>query len=186
MIYFTRHLFLFFFILTLAACQPKTRFDRLTASQTGIDFANTITETDSMNVLECEYIYNGGGVGVGGFNGDGFQDVFFAGNQVSSKLYLNKGNADNGPFSFTDTTQSAGVVTRNWCTGVAVEDINQDGRLDIYVSTIDPDRTKAVPNLLFMNMVDTPLPKGAGILGLPPQRVCMPSELTRYALPLYS
>ena len=142
----------FFLLLSLAACQPKTRFVRLSASQTGIDFANTITETDSMNVLEFEYIYNGGGVGVGDFNGDGFQDVFFAGNQVSGKLYLNKGKASNGAFSFADITKQAGVETRDWCTGVAVEDINQDGRLDIYVSTIHPDRTKSVPNLLFMNM----------------------------------
>lgn len=142
----------FLFLITLAACQPKTRFVRLSADQTGIDFANTVTETDSINVLEFEYIYNGGGVGVGDFNGDGFQDVFFAGNQVSSKLYLNEGKASDGAFSFTDITKQAGVETHDWCTGVAVEDINQDGRLDIYVSTIHPDRTKAVPNRLFMNM----------------------------------
>ena len=41
--------------------------------------------------------------------------------------------------------------TTYWCTGVAVADINQDGRQDIYVSTIHPDRNQAVPNLLFIN-----------------------------------
>ncbi|GAB3039524.1 VCBS repeat-containing protein [Spirosoma pulveris] len=122
------------------------RFERLTASRTGIDFSNTITESDSLNVLEFEYLYNGGGVGVGDFNGDGQQDVFFAGNQVSSRMYLNKGN-----FKFEDVTDSAGVSTTYWCTGVAVADINQDGRQDIYVSTIHPNRNKAVPNLLFLN-----------------------------------
>ncbi|MCX6213455.1 MAG: VCBS repeat-containing protein [Spirosoma sp.] len=122
------------------------RFERLTARETGIDFANTITESDSLNVLEFEYLYNGGGVGVGDFNGDGQQDVFFAGNQVSSRLYLNKGD-----FKFEDVTDSAGVDTNYWCTGVAVADINQDGRQDIYVSTIHPNRNKAVPNLLFLN-----------------------------------
>ena len=134
-------------LLALASCTSKPkRFERLTASQTGIDFANTITESDSLNVLEFEYIYNGGGVGVGDFNGDGLQDVFFAGNQVSSRLYLNKGN-----FKFEDITIPAGVSTKFWCTGVAVADIDQDGRQDIYVSTIHPNRNQSVPNLLFLN-----------------------------------
>jgi hypothetical protein len=141
--------FLFFLTLAtgLAACQSKnSRFERLSADQTGIRFANTITESDSLNVLEFEYIYNGGGVGVGDFNGDGKPDVFFAGNQVTSRLYLNKGD-----FTFDDITKQAGLTTRTWCTGVAVVDINQDGRQDIYVSTIHPDRNKSVPNLLFIN-----------------------------------
>ncbi|UHG91522.1 VCBS repeat-containing protein [Spirosoma oryzicola] len=135
-------------VVTLAGCTRQTpRFERLDANQTGIDFANTITESDSLNVLEFEYIYNGGGVGVGDFNGDGLSDVFFAGNQVSSKLYLNKGN-----FKFEDITKQAGVGTTSWCTGVAVADINQDGRQDIYVSTVHPNRDRAVPNLLFLNL----------------------------------
>lgn len=134
-------------LLTLVSCTHRpVRFERLTASQTGIDFANTITESDSLNVLEFEYIYNGGGVGIGDFNGDGLQDVFFAGNQVSSRLYLNRGN-----FKFDDITIPAGVSTKFWCTGVAVTDINQDGRQDIYLSTIHPNRNQAVPNLLFLN-----------------------------------
>jgi hypothetical protein len=131
----------------LAGCTHRpTQFERLTADQTGVDFSNTITESDSLNVLEFEYIYNGGGVGVGDFNGDGQSDIFFAGNQVSSRLYLNKGN-----FNFQDVTQPASVSTHSWCTGVAIADINQDGKQDIYVSTIHPNRDKSVPNLLFIN-----------------------------------
>ncbi|GAB2572274.1 VCBS repeat-containing protein [Spirosoma areae] len=134
------------FLILVGCTHHPTRFERLTADQTGIDFANTITQSDSLNVLEFEYLYNGGGVGVGDFNGDGQQDIFLAGNQVSSRLYLN-----NGGFTFRDVTDSAGVRTNFWCTGVAVADINQDGRQDIYVSTIHPDRNRAVPNLLFIN-----------------------------------
>ncbi|WP_080238071.1 VCBS repeat-containing protein [Spirosoma rigui] len=131
----------------LAACKStSSRFERVPADRTGIRFANTITESDSLNVLEFEYLYNGGGVGVGDFNGDGKPDVFFAGNQVSSQLYINQGD-----FRFNDVTKQAGVATRTWCTGVAVTDINQDGRQDIYVSTIHPDRNRSVPNLLFIN-----------------------------------
>ncbi len=121
-------------------------FTLIDSDHSGIHFENTITETDSMNALRFEYIYNGGGVGVGDFNGDDLPDIFFAGNIVSSKLYLNKGN-----FSFEDVTKIAKVNTNYWCTGVAVNDFNQDGWMDIYVSTVHPDPKKTSPNLLFLN-----------------------------------
>ena len=122
-------------------------FELLPAKQTNITFNNQLIETDSFNVLTFEYIYNGAGVGVGDVNNDGFTDIFFAGNMVSSKLYLNRGD-----FKFEDVTEKALVSTSLWCTGVAMIDINQDGLLDVYVSTIQPHTDKPpVPNLLFLN-----------------------------------
>ncbi len=137
------------FSLSIWSCQqnkPETLFKQLPASQTRITFANQITESDTFNALTFEYIYNGGGVGVGDVNNDGLTDVFFAGNMVSSRLYLNK-----GAFHFEDISQKAGVETTQWCTGVAMVDINQDGWLDIYVSTSHPPKQKATPNLFFLN-----------------------------------
>ncbi|GAB4019926.1 VCBS repeat-containing protein [Spirosoma koreense] len=127
-------------------------FNRLSSSQTGITFANRIQESDSLNVLQFEYLYNGGGVGIGDFNNDGFQDVFFTGNQVSCRLYLNRGNTPETQLQFDDATQQAGVTTKAWCTGVTVVDINQDGWQDIYVSVagFDQDTTRRA-NLLFVN-----------------------------------
>src|ERR1700759_1424796 len=97
-------------LLAIAACscsQPKTRtgwhFTTLPESTTGIGFANNITENDSLNMFVNEYTYMGGGVGVGDFNRDGLPDLFFAGNQLSSRCYLNKGN-----FHFEDITTKAG------------------------------------------------------------------------------
>src|SRR3569833_3178348 len=74
-------------------------FSFLPSSETGIDFINTIVENDSTNMFVNEYTYMGGGVGVGDFNNDGLEDIFFAGSQGSSKLYINKGD-----FHFEDIT----------------------------------------------------------------------------------
>ena len=98
-----------------------------------------------MNVLAFEYIYNGSGVGVGDFNNDGLSDIFFGGNMVSSRMYLNRGD-----FKFEDVTRLAGVETNLWCTGISLADINQDGLLDIYISTVHPKENKKSPNLLFI------------------------------------
>lgn len=127
--------------------QEPTLFRQLPASQTGLWFNNRITESDSLNALTYEYLYNGGGVGIGDFDNDGLPDVFFSGNQVSSRLYLNKGT-----LRFEDITEAAGVGTQGWCTGVSVVDINQDGWLDIYVNVAGPgeDSTQRA-NLLFIN-----------------------------------
>ncbi|MDB5127794.1 hypothetical protein, partial [Mucilaginibacter sp.] len=82
-------------LFLLAACSKKqntdTLFKLLDASETGIDFKNTIVESDSLNILNHPYLYNGAGVGIGDFNHDGLPDVYFAGNMVPGKLYLNKG-----------------------------------------------------------------------------------------------
>ena len=144
----------------LATCcsspEKDKLFQLLPSSKTNVTFNNLLTESDSFNVLTFEYIYNGGGVGVGDVNNDGLTDIFFAGNMVSSKLYLNKGN-----FEFEDVTEKSKVNTSFWCTGVSMVDINQDGLLDVYVSTIQPDPDKpSVPNLLFLN-------KGVDANGVP-------------------
>jgi hypothetical protein len=97
-------------------------------------------------------VYNGGGVGIGDINNDGLPDIFFAGNQVPSRLYLNKGN-----MRFEDITERAGINTRGrWCSGVSMVDINDDGFLDIYVSVSGPPWTPAAQraNLLFINNGD--------------------------------
>jgi enediyne biosynthesis protein E4 len=136
------------FIVASSSCErrAKTLFAIREGGDIGIDFENTITTTDSLNALSFEYIYNGSGVGVGDFNDDGLPDLFFGGNQVSSKLYLNR-----SAMKFEDITEKAGVTTTRWITGVSVIDINQDGRQDIYLSVAGKTSEDNRKNLLFIN-----------------------------------
>jgi hypothetical protein len=152
-----------FTVLSCVSSQKKEglHFTILPSSETGVDFKNTIVEDDSLNMFVNEYTYMGGGVGVGDFNNDGLQDVFFAGNQVSSKLYLNKGN-----MRFEDITQTAGVTTNTWCTGVSVVDINNDGWLDIYVSVSGRAPGFKRKNLLFINQHNLTFKEEAAEYGL--------------------
>ncbi|MBD2699999.1 VCBS repeat-containing protein [Spirosoma sp. BT702] len=140
----------FLFLLLLAGCREKPLFERIDSSETGITFNNTITDSDTLNILNYQYIYNGGGVGIGDFNGDQKPDVFFAGNQVSNKLYLNETSSSD--FHFKDVTQVANVSGGgHWCSGVSVVDINTDGKLDIYVSTTLHKKAANRANLLYVN-----------------------------------
>lgn len=122
-------------LLVVFACADKKTessqlFKKLDAGKIGIDFSNDLIENDSLNYFTYGYIYMGGGVAVGDVNNDGLTDVFFTGNQVSNKLYLNKGN-----LKFEDITESAGIAGDDrWYTGVTMADVNNDGFLDIYCS----------------------------------------------------
>lgn len=124
--------------IIIYACTPyKPRFELIGASETGIDFVNTVVEEDTFNIMRNEYMYNGGGVGVGDLNNDGLMDVIFTGNRVTSQVYLNRGN-----FSFSKITgQFRGLSEKKqWISGVCIVDINADGWNDVYfTSTMNKD-----------------------------------------------
>lgn len=137
-------------------------FSILSHEETGISFKNTIEETDSVNIFSYLYLYNGSGVATGDINNDGLPDIYFSGNQQSGRLYLNKGN-----FKFEDITEKAGVSTNQWCTGVAMADINNDGFLDIYVSKsgkFNPDDMRL--HYLFINNKDNTFTEKSEEFGL--------------------
>ncbi|MBC7744593.1 MAG: VCBS repeat-containing protein [Flavobacterium sp.] len=135
------------FFIFLSSCTKKEVFKAISSEHSGINFNNLITESDSINVLDFANIYNGGGVGIGDFNNDSLQDIYFAGNMVSNKLYLNKGD-----FKFEDITKNAGVTGNDrWCRGVAVVDINNDGWQDMYVCASIKEKASERQNLLYVN-----------------------------------
>lgn len=120
-------------LLVFGCGQQEGRlFENPEAKDTGIDFTNTITETDDLNILDYLYFYNGGGVALGDINNDGLADIYLSGNQVKNKLYLNKGD-----LKFEDISVQAGVEGKSsWNTGAVMGDVNGDGLLDIYVCAV--------------------------------------------------
>jgi enediyne biosynthesis protein E4 len=135
--------------LLMMACEKQqvTLFTLVDPNESGVDFTNQIYEDEQINILELEYVYNGGGVSVGDFNNDGLNDLFFTGNMVPNKLFLNKGELE-----FTDVSETAGIGgDYKWKSGSALVDINLDGWLDIYVcATISGDSTLR-RNMMFVN-----------------------------------
>ena len=140
-------------ILFTGCRQPEesTLFKKIDPNYSGVHFSNNITYENDLNIHDNPYIYSGAGVAAGDLTGNGLPDLFFTGNQVSSKLYFNLGE-----MKFEDVTETAGVSTTQWATGASMIDINGNGRLDIYVSVAGladtPPEERA--NLLFINNGD--------------------------------
>lgn len=140
---------IFFFLL--AGCGNKNQnqlFTALSSSQTHIKFSNHLPEKKLFNILYYLYYYNGGGVAAGDINNDGLTDIYFTANQKGkNKLYLNKGNLE-----FEDITDKAAVAgSSDWCSGVTLADVNGDGLLDIYVSSVSSKFGLQGHNELFLN-----------------------------------
>ncbi len=137
-------------------------FQVLDSEKTGITFNNQLHESDSLNILSYLYYYNGGGVAIGDINNDGLPDIYFSGNEVDNKLYLNMGD-----MQFSDITEKAGVACSGaWNTGVSMVDINGDGLLDIYVCQVNGVTRRKGANQLFINNGDLTFSESAGSYGL--------------------
>ena len=138
-------------------------FELLPSENTGIDFNNTIKESKRFHHYFFSQIYLGSGVAIGDINNDGLADIFFGGNQVNDRLYLNKGD-----FKFEDITKKSKVATNpGWTWGVSMVDINADGFLDIYVSRNGNSLNKEERrNQLYINNQDLTFTESAIAFGL--------------------
>ena len=146
-------LYLFCFLPLLFSCNDKdsqTLFKLKTKNATSIKFRNTLRETETLNVLNYGYFYNGGGVAIGDVNNDSLPDIYFTGNMVNSHLYLNKGNLTFEEIAGPANVQAGGL----WNTGVTMADVNGDGWLDIYVCRSAATAEVNRQNQLFINNGD--------------------------------
>lgn len=156
-------------ILLCLSCTEKQQsggrqlFTLVEDSRSGLSFVNKLTFSNEFNIYTYRNFYNGGGVALGDINNDGLLDVYFTGNQVPNKLFLNKGN-----FTFEDITKKAGVAgTQTWSTGVSMADVNGDGLLDIYVcNSGNVKGGLAKKNELFINQGDLTFREEAGKYGI--------------------
>lgn len=139
-------------VLIIASCSPneKPLFRLKNNTDIGVQFENTLQYTESFNPYTYRNFFNGGGVALGDINNDGLIDIYFTGNIVDNKLYLNQGN-----WTFKDITQTAGVRCPNvWSSGATFADVNGDGWLDLYVCKSGKPGGENRHNELFINNGD--------------------------------
>lgn len=136
-------------VLTFYSCKQKELplFREVKSAESGITFSNTIAEYEQLNMIKYQYLYNGGGVGIGDFNNDSLPDIYFTSSIQSNKLFLNRGH-----LKFEDVTMQAGVTGENkWSRGTAIVDINNDGLLDIYVCAATWQKAELKQDILYVN-----------------------------------
>jgi enediyne biosynthesis protein E4 len=140
----------------------RSLFTVVESDHSGIDFINRVEYTEEFNTYTYRNFYNGAGVGAGDFNHDGLPDLFFCGNLVGNRLYINKGN-----FVFEDVTVKAGLANGgSWSSGVSIADVNGDGLLDIYICKSGKPDTENRKNELFINNGDLTFTEKASEYGL--------------------
>jgi hypothetical protein len=157
----TKSLWVILFTILVSGCKVDTEksdkqlFKILSSDLTGIDFNNQLKDTPELNILSYLYYYNGAGIAVADFNNDGFDDLFFASNNSSNELYINRKD-----LKFEKVSKEASINKEGWSTGVTVVDINNDGLLDIYVCQLGNYKSFNYNNLLYVN-------KGINKKGIP-------------------
>ena len=116
----------------------------------------------------------GTGIAIGDYDGDGRPDIFVVSKTESCRLFRNLGD-----WRFEDVTERAGVGDKGdaaaiWKQGATFVDVDNDGRLDIYVCRFN------APNLLYMNQGDGTFREEAAARGLAVKDACVMAAFCDY------
>ena len=144
-----------------------TMFTLMPPEQTGIKIENRYDDPKMWAERYQEFAFGviGTGIAIGDYDGDGRPDVFIVSKTGRSRLFRNLGG-----WRFEDVTEKAGLQgqagsldrglawaggllghneetpdDKIWKQGAAFVDVNNDGRLDLYVCRFN------APNLLYIN-----------------------------------
>ncbi|HVU25710.1 MAG TPA: FG-GAP-like repeat-containing protein [Opitutus sp.] len=137
-------------------------FTVMPPQETGIvttnDYADPRMWAERHHELELGAV--GTGVAIGDYDDDGRPDIFVVSKTESCRLFRNLGN-----WKFEDVTARAGVgdageAAAVWKQGATFVDVNNDGRLDLYVCRF------GAPNLLYVNQGDGTFREEAAARGL--------------------
>lgn len=122
-------------------------FVLLKPEETGVRTENNYADPKMKGELYQEFETGsiGTGVAIGDYDGDGLPDLFIVSKTESCRLFRNLGN-----FKFEDVSEKAGVADKGadamiWKSGATFVDVNNDGKLDLYVCRYN------APNLLYIN-----------------------------------
>jgi hypothetical protein len=138
-----------------------TLFVQMSPEETGVRTRNAFDDPRMWGDLYQEFEFGaiGSGVAIGDYDGDGRPDIFVVSKTGRCWLFRNLGG-----YRFEDVTEKAGVggsVTPGvWTQGATFVDINNSGRLDIYVCRFN------APNLLYVNQGDGTFREMAHAYGL--------------------
>ena len=156
--------------------QERSQFERISSIDSGVTFANILVPAETLNTYLFRNFYNGGGVAIGDVSGDGLPDIFLAGNQVSNRLYLNKGN-----LQFEDITEKSGLLSEGvWTTGVTMGDFNGDGWVDLYLCKSGPPGGDRRHNELMINSGQATFTDSAASYGLAIESLSVHASLLDY------
>jgi hypothetical protein len=134
-------------------------FVEMPAEVTGVRTENKYADPRMHGDLyeEFETSSVGTGIAIGDYDGDGLPDIYVVSKTEGCRLFHNLGG-----YKFEDVTEKAGVGATPgvWNQGATFVDINNSGRLDIYVCRFN------APNLLYVNQGDGTFKEMAHAYGL--------------------